>query len=68
MVKYIKTEKTPKQEWRATDETARLEALGTPEALDRVELLRRCEVAVHRMGGFGRWIAKKDSERDLPPK
>jgi hypothetical protein len=62
MVKYVKTGKTPKPEWQATQEIAELEAIGTPEALERAARLRWLEVALYRMGRYGRWIAKQDAE------
>ncbi len=39
-----------------------METVGTPEAFVRINQLRKLEVAHHRAGGFGRWIAKQDAE------
>lgn len=63
MVKYIPTEKSPKREWMNAERAARLEALGTPEALSRAARLRETDRLLYRMGGFGRWIARKDAEQ-----
>lgn len=62
MVRYVKTEKTPKRDWRNPGAIAALEALGTPEALNRAAELRWYDQAIYRMGGYGRWIAKQDAE------
>ena len=67
MVRYVKTEKTPKRDWRNPQAIAALEALGTLEALDGAAELRWHAQAIYRMGGYGRWIAKKDSETSQAP-
>jgi hypothetical protein len=67
MIEYIPTEKTPKYKWSATEQVAALEALGTPEAQARAAMLRRTEVVLYRMGGYGRWIARKDAEQGALP-
>ena len=62
MVKYIKPPRSATPPWNSKQEIAELEALGTPEAILRAAKLRRLDEVLFRMGGFGRWIARKDSE------
>lgn len=64
-MKYTKTEKTVKREWMNSQRIAELKAQGTLESLALAAKLACLDEALYRMGGYGRWIAKKDSENNF---
>jgi hypothetical protein len=59
----IEPDETIKHEWVNSQRIAELQALATPEQLAGAAKLRWLdEAALYRMGGYGRWIAKAESE------